>query len=135
MAARLLAVMLLAAGVSHFLATDTYALIVPRFLPAPRAWVRASGVAEIACALLLAAPRTRRAGAWCTVALLLAVWPGNVQMALDGGIPGRGWPLGSPVAAWLRVPLQLPLLYWAYRLTGPASSPGGRTALTTRQER
>lgn len=115
--ARLLAGLLATAGVTHFVATDTYALIVPRELPAPRAWVQASGVAEIACALLLAAPRTRRVGAWCTFALLLGVWPANVWMALDGGIPGRGWPLGSPVAAWVRVPLQLPLIYWAYSLT------------------
>lgn len=115
--ARLLAGLLLTAGVSHFVFTDTYALIVPRLLPAPRAWVQATGVAEIACGLLLTVPRTRRAGAWCAVALLSAVWPGNIQMAVDGGIPGRGWPLGSPVAAWVRVPLQLPLIYWAYTLT------------------
>lgn len=115
--ARLLAGLLLVGGAGHFLATDTYALIVPPFLPAPRAWVYASGAVEIACGLLLAVPRTRRAGAWGALVLLAAVWPANIQMALDGGIPGRGWPLGSPVAAWLRVPLQLPLLYWAYRLT------------------
>jgi len=115
--AQLLAVVLLVGGIGHFLATDTYALIVPRFLPAPKTYVQVSGIAEIICALLLAVPRTRRAGAWCAFALLLAVWPANIQMALDGGIPGRGWLLGSPVAAWIRVPLQLPLLYWAYRLT------------------
>ena len=109
----LLSALLTVAGLAHFVATDAYTLIVPRLLPAPRVWVYASGVAELACAGLLAVPRTRRLGGWCTFGLLLAVWPANVQMALDGGIPGRGFPLGSPVTAWLRVPLQLPLLYWS----------------------
>jgi uncharacterized membrane protein len=114
--ARLLALLLFVGGTGHFMATDAYALIVPRLLPAPRAWVQTTGIAEITCALLLAVPRVRRVGAWCTAGLLVAVWPANIQMALDGGLPDRGWPLGSPVAAWLRVPLQLPLIWWAYTL-------------------
>jgi uncharacterized membrane protein len=112
-----LAMLLGVAGVAHFIATPTYALIVPRVLPAPRVWVLVSGAAELGCAGLLLAPRTRRAGAWCTLALLLGVWPANMQMALNGGIAGHGRLLGDPLAAWVRVPLQIPLCYWAYRLT------------------
>ncbi len=114
--ARVLALLLGFTGSAHFVATDFYASIVPRVFPAPRALVLASGVAELACAVLLAVPRTRRAGAWCTFALFLAVWPANVQMALDGGLPGREGLLASPAVAWIRVPLQIPLLYWAYRI-------------------
>ncbi len=98
---------------AHFVVTDAYARISPRVLPAPRALVYASGVAELACAALVAARRTRRVGGWVTAALLVAVLPANVQMALDGGLPGAGGPLGSPVAAWLRLPLQIPLIAWA----------------------
>ena len=56
--------------------------------------------------------------------LLVVVWPANVQMALDGGIPGAGFPTGSPVVAWLRVPLQAPLVVWALRLARRAPRPG-----------
>jgi uncharacterized membrane protein len=121
--ARALAALLGLAGLGHFIATDTYELIIPRFLPAPRTLVLASGAAEIACAGLLLFPATRKAGAWCAFGLFLAVWPANVQMALDGGIPGRHGLLGSPAAAWLRLPLQLPLLYWAFRV-GRSGLPG-----------
>jgi uncharacterized membrane protein len=114
--ARVLAALLGLAGIGHFIATDTYELLIPHVLPASRTLVLASGAAEITCAGLLIFPATRNAGAWCTFGLFLAVWPANVQMALDGGIPGRQGLLGSPAAAWLRVPLQLPLLYWAFRL-------------------
>jgi len=104
--------LLAAAGAAHFVATDAYAEIIPRALPAPRAWVYASGAAELACAGLVAAPRTRRLGGWLTAGLFVALFPANVQMALDGGIAGGGL-LGSPLVAWLRLPLQIPLIAWA----------------------
>jgi len=111
----LLAAVLIGAGVGHFTATDRYAQIVPNALPQSthRALVQASGVAELLCAGLLVVRRTRRVGAAMTAALLVAVFPANVQMALDGGISGAGFPLGSPVVAWLRLPLQVPLIAWA----------------------
>ncbi|CAN5438507.1 DoxX family protein [soil metagenome] len=115
---------MLVAGTGHFLATGTYALLIPRGLGDPRAVVLASGVAEIACGVLLVVPRTRRLGGWCTAALLVAVFPGNVQMALDGGLDGHGWPLGSPVAAWLRLPLQVPLVLWALSHARGPRTPG-----------
>jgi uncharacterized membrane protein len=54
--------------------------------------------------------------------LFVVVWPANIQMALDGGIPGAGFPANSAVLSWLRVPLQLPLFVWAYRQTRPAAA-------------
>jgi uncharacterized membrane protein len=47
------------------------------------------------------------------------VFPANVQMALDGGVVGQNFPLGSPVVAWLRLPLQVPLVWWALVHTRP----------------
>ncbi|MEO6713517.1 MAG: hypothetical protein ABIM89_08835 [Mycobacteriales bacterium] len=111
----LLAALLTGAGVLHFTATDRYAQIIPAVFPQSthRPLVQASGVAELACAALLALPRTRRVGGLATIALLVAVFPANVKMALDGGLTGAGFPLGSPVVAWLRLPLQVPLIAWA----------------------
>jgi uncharacterized membrane protein len=104
-------------GVAHFVVPEAYERIVPRWLGDPRAVVLASGAAEVAAGALLAVPATRRAGAWATVVVLVAVFPANVQMAVDGGIAGAGFPLGSPVAAWLRLPLQVPLVAWALALS------------------
>lgn len=102
-----LAAVMATAGVAHFVVPDFFA----RIIPAPMRsqddlLVAASGVAELACAALLAAPRTRRVGGWATVALLVAVFPANVQHALDDG-----------GAVWLRLPLQVPLVLWAHRQT------------------
>ncbi len=111
-----LAALLLVAGVAHFVVPRSYQRIVPRILGDPAFWVRWSGVAEIGCAGLVAYPRTRRIGAWAAAALFVAVFPANVQMALDGGIAGASFPLGSPLVAWARLPLQIPLVVWARRV-------------------
>ena len=112
---------MLVAGLAHFAFPRAYQRIVPRLAGDPVFWVRWSGAAELVCAALLVARPTRRVGALATVAVLLAVFPANVKMALDGGIPGRRFPLGSPVVAWARLPLQVPLVVWAWRVAVAAN--------------
>jgi len=102
-----LAAFLLAAGTAHFVVPQPYRRIVPRLLADPAFWVRWSGVAELGCAVLVAVPRTRRAGALAAAVLFVVVFPANVQMALDAG-----------VVAWIRLPLQVPLIIWAWRVAG-----------------
>lgn len=110
-----LAGFLVAAGALHFVIPRPYERIVPRALGNARELVAATGVVEIAVGVLIAIPRTRRVGAWLAVVLFVMVWPANWQMALDGGLRGGGPISGSPALAWVRVPLQLPLIAWAYR--------------------
>jgi uncharacterized membrane protein len=114
-----LAAFLLVAGLAHFVVPRSYQKIVPRLLANPVFWVRWSGVVEIVCAALVAHPRTRRPGALAAAVVFLAVLPANVQMALDGGIPGASFPLGSAAVAWARLPLQVPLIWWAWRVARP----------------
>ena len=112
---------MVAAGTLHFVIPHSYQRIVPRILGHSRSLVAVSGVAEIVAGGLLAVPRTRRLGAWLTLGLLVGVWPANIQMALDGGIAGAGFPANSAVLSWLRVPLQVPLWVWAWRYTRPSA--------------
>ncbi|MDQ6649379.1 MAG: hypothetical protein M3Z02_04605 [Actinomycetota bacterium] len=117
----LLAGLLAAAGVTHFVHPEPYARIVPHVLPARRALVALSGLAELACAAALVAPRTRRLAGWATAGLFVAVFPANVQMALDAGAPGTSGLLG-PAVAWLRLPVQVPLVIWAVHVARTARS-------------
>lgn len=105
------------AGTTHFTNPDFYEAIVPDWVPGTkRFWVQASGVAELACAALLIAPRTRRLGGWMTAGTLLTVWTANVQGALDGGMPDAKPPFNTAAAAWIRLPFQLPMIFDAVRV-------------------
>lgn len=112
-------------GTLHLVSPRTYERIVPRVLGHPHEIVTASGVAELVCAALLLTPRTRRLGGWATAALLVAVFPANVQMALDGGVRSAGFPFDSAAVAYARLPVQPLLVWWALVASGalaPASS-------------
>jgi len=108
----LLTVVMVAAGVNHFLVPEAYAATIPAWLPAPRALVAVSGVAEIAGGLGLIPAATRRAAAWGLIALFAAVFPANVNMAIHhlplGGHAVPAWTL------WARLPLQAVLVAWAW---------------------
>lgn len=101
------------AGTLHFVLTRTYAGIMPDYLPVHRELVLLSGAAEIAGGLGVVIPQTRRVAAWGLILLLIAVMPANIWMAQH---PDR-YPTIPLWAIWLRLPLQLPLLWWAYVYT------------------
>ncbi len=98
-------------GALHLIRPDPFVTIVPRSMPAAKELVYLSGVAELACAALMGMPVTRRWGGSLAAALLVAVFPANVSMALQA----RGRPPWYRIAAWARLPLQAPLVAWAWR--------------------
>ena len=108
-----LALFLAAAGMSHFAKPTMYDAVVPTTLPgSPRTWTYLSGAAELAVAAAVAVPRTRRAGALAAAALFVAVFPANVKMAYDW----RHRPPTHRIAAYARLPMQAPLIWWAWRV-------------------
>jgi uncharacterized membrane protein len=108
-----LAGLLTATGLLHFAVPRPFDAIVPRALPGhPRTWTHLSGAAELAVAAAVAHPRTRTAGGLAAAALFAAVFPANLQMAWD-------WRRASPAyraVAYGRLPVQLPLVWWALRV-------------------
>ncbi|MFR9676548.1 hypothetical protein [Streptomyces sp. TR06-5] len=113
-----LAGLLAATGTAHFAVPRPFDAIVPRGLPgSPRTWTLVSGAAELALAAAVAHPRTRRHGARAAAALFVAVFPANVQMAKDWS--DRPAPLRAAAAA--RLPLQVPLVRWALRVSREAA--------------
>jgi uncharacterized membrane protein len=99
------------AGIMHFVIPREYESIVPDYLPARRALVYISGVAEIAGGVGLLHPRTRRLGSWWSIATLIAVFPANVHMAVHAEryrtIPG------GRLALIARLPFQALFVAWA----------------------
>ncbi len=106
-----LAALLAVAGVGHFLFPKGFDDIVPGFLGRPRAWTYASGVAELVGALLLARRSTSRLGGYWAAALFVLVFPANVYAAVKP-VP----PFDNPWLGYGRLPLQIPLVWWAWRV-------------------
>jgi uncharacterized membrane protein len=101
------------AGLNHFLRTDFYLSIMPPYIPWHLAAVYVSGVAEGVLGVLLLTRRWRVLAAWGLMALLIAVFPANVHMALHP----EQYPALPELGLWLRLPLQGVLIAWAYWYT------------------
>lgn len=86
------------AGLLHLVMPETYLRLMPPYIPAPLAMVYVSGLFEILGGLGLLVPRTRRAAAWGLAALLLAVFPANIHVALSG-LSVEGMPPGTAGSA------------------------------------
>ncbi len=101
-----------AAGANHFLHTALYVRIMPPILPVPTALVYVSGVCEMGLGALLLT-RWQRIAAWGLIALLIAVFPANLQMALHPGL----FPQIPAAVQWARLPFQALFIAWAYAYT------------------
>ena len=118
----LLSAFFIYAGINHFRNPEFYVAIMPRWLPAHLELVYVSGVFEVLGGVGVLVPATRAWAGWGLVALLVAVFPANVHMAVNPEpFVADGWPLW---ALYLRLPLQLVLMAWAWWATRPEAPPG-----------
>lgn len=118
-----LAALLLASGVIHLVRPGVFEPMVPTPLRRhDRILVKGSGIAEIACAAGLLVPATRPAAGWASAALLVGVFPANVQMSVDHGRRAQRKRTPQAVGAFAgtmaRLPLQVPLVRVALRAAG-----------------
>ena len=114
-----LALLMISVGVSHFTDPDLFVRIMPAYIP----WhwhlnlVYISGFFEILGGVGLLIHRTQAAAAWGLIALYVAVFPANINMAVNkipfGGTQQPDWLL------WARLPLQGVLIAWAWWMTRP----------------
>lgn len=101
------------AGINHFVNPKWYLRIIPAWIPFPNLTNYLSGLCEIVFALMLLPDSTRNPGAWLLIALLIAVFPANVQMCINYYVYKNPY-------FWLtvlRLPMQLLLIWWAWQFT------------------
>ena len=111
----LFAAFFVVAGVTHFTNREFFVSIVPPYLPWPEMLVYVSGVAEILLGVMLLIPATMRLAAWGLIALLIAVFPANIHMAMNPQL----YPDVSMSALLIRLPLQAVMVAIAYWFTRP----------------
>jgi uncharacterized membrane protein len=114
-----LAAFFTAAGANHFANPRSYEAIVPPSLASRKGEINAvSGVAEIVGAVAVLHPSTRRLGRWWLLALLIAVFPANIHMAVNPEqVKGLDLSRIPRWALWARLPLQPLAMLWVWRAT------------------
>ncbi|MDB5207862.1 MAG: hypothetical protein JWR72_2937 [Flavisolibacter sp.] len=103
-----MAMLYVLAGVNHFWHPEGYLRLMPDFLPLHEQLNYLTGILEVLFAILLLFRVTRSTGAWGLIILLILIFPANIQMAVD--YTQEGHPLVW--LAYLRLPLQLILIWW-----------------------
>ena len=106
------------AGANHFYQPEFYLPIMPPYLPWHEGLIFVSGVAEVMIGVGLWVPRTRVLAAWGAIALLIAVYPANIHMAV-ADVPIGDPPHSAGAMRWVRLPLQFVLIAWAWWHTRP----------------
>ena len=109
----LLATIFVVAGALHFVMPNSYARIMPPWLPAHVPLVYVSGVFEILGGIGILVPAVRVAAGWGLIALLIAVFPANIQMLQTAIVHGQSLPWRLALIA--RLPLQPLLMFWVYQ--------------------
>lgn len=96
----------------HFVKPELYAAIIPPWMPNPPLLVVISGAFEILGGLGVLHPATRRLAGWGLIALLIAVFPANIQMLRLAYMFNASalW----KALLWFRLPLQLPMIWWVW---------------------
>jgi uncharacterized membrane protein len=102
----LVALSFISVGCLHFSHDHLFVLLMPPYLPWHHELVWLSGVFEILGGIGLMVPQTRRFSAWGLLALLIAVFPANIHMALYSvELPVEFLPQ-SEFGRWVRLPFQ-----------------------------
>ena len=112
------AALFLTSGTLHFVRPALFRAIVPPAFGHAAELVAVSGAAEIAGGLGLLVKPTRRAAGYGLVALLVAVWPANIYMAV---VADRFAAIAPAWVWWARVPLQVVLVWWVVSVSRPES--------------
>ena len=106
-------------GVDHFINPDFYLSIMPPSFPLHLEAVYISGLFEILGGIGVLLSKTRKLAGWGLFALLIAVYPANIYMALTP----EAFPDIPLSALYFRLVLQFLFFYWAYSVTRPSFNP------------
>ena len=112
----LMGVFYIVAGLNHFINPDAYLPMMPPYLPWHGFLVWLSGVAEVVLGVGVLVPAVRSISAWGIIALLIAIFPANLHIALYN-VPVFGAREGAGIFNWIRLPFQGLLILWAWWYT------------------
>jgi uncharacterized membrane protein len=109
----LLGIFFCVVGILHFVKTDLFVSAVPSYIPYPIEMVYISGVFEVLGGMGVGLQRFRRWAGLGLIALLVAVFPANINMALHP----EAFPSIPPTVLWIRLIFQPVFIVWVWYCT------------------
>lgn len=104
------------AGINHFIKPSVYVALIPPYLPWPETLNYLAGFFEIAFSILIISVSTRKYASWGIILMLIAFMPTHIYMIQQSYLNPLTLPniTITPIIAWIRIPIQLILIIWAY---------------------
>ena len=106
----IIALFFLAGGIAHFVYTDFFIQAMPEYLSHHEELVFISGVFEILGAVGILIPQTRLWAAYGLIALIIAVYPANINMALHP----ENYENLSELLLYIRLPFQFLFIWFVW---------------------
>ena len=104
----LLGLFFIMAGIGHFYMPEFYLRMMPAYLPAPYFLIYLSGLIEIALGVCCFIQSRFKIAKWGMIALLIAVFPANIHMAMHPEL----FPEFPAFGLWIRLPFQAIFIAW-----------------------
>ena len=107
-----MSIMYIFIGIRHFLDPQYFLYIVPPQLPFKLFLVYLTGLIEVVGGVAILSPKSRKAGAYLLIFLLVSVFPANIYLYVSETPQNL---LGiTKTDALIRMPFQIPLIILAY---------------------
>ncbi|CAM2822492.1 hypothetical protein DRF59_01940 [Chryseobacterium flavum] len=110
-----MAVMLVAAGIAHFVYAQGMTLMIPKFIPVRKEIVYITGILEITGAIVLLIPGWQKTAGWLLILFFILILPANIHAAVEHiNMKTADFTGNGPWYLWYRIPLQLFFIGWIY---------------------
>ncbi len=102
-------------GVAHFLFMNFFVMSMPEYLSYHKELVIISGIFELFGGIGVLVPQTRLLAGYCLIALVIAVYPANINMALN---PEKYKDIPE-LFLYIRLPFQFLFVWFIWRAIAP----------------
>lgn len=92
--------------------------MIPPYLPYPQLLNYLSGLLEIILGIMAFIPRHFNKAKWGMIALLVAIFPANIHMAMNPEV----FPEINSIGLWVRLPFQIVFMFWVLYALNPRSN-------------
>ncbi|MBK1895876.1 DoxX family protein [Chryseobacterium paridis] len=110
-----MSIMLITAGIAHFVFCKGMSLMLPDFIPYKEEIVYGTGVLEMLAAIGILIPKYQKTIGWLLIVFFILILPANILAASKGlNLKNATYDGNGINYLWYRIPLQIVFILWVY---------------------